>query len=259
MRIAVIGNSHLAAYQLGWHSIQEHYPGIQVIFFGSPTTSMRALRVESKSLVPTKDLVRQNLVWTSGGLDHVPGDFDAYVLVGMGVSLVHLMSLLKIHRPPSFYDPADKEQQLVSDRAFSCFMGATLGNSTGLMVLDKLKLITGAPVIYAPNPYPSTRLLHDITYQYYTDGPTRAMVCDFYKGFLPSLVRRGAVVFDQPFESVVDNMFTKDEFCRGSVKLKPGMSSLHRADDYFHMNAKFGRLSLEGLIGGYFGLPPPVG
>lgn len=256
MRIAVIGNSHLAAYKLGWRSMRSRYEGLRLTFFGSPTTSMRALKVESGCLVPTTELLHRNLEWTSEGLDRVAGDFDAYVLVGMGLSFVHLMAILRTHRPFSIYDPADPQQQLVSDAAFSSFMAATLGNSTGMILLDKLRQITRAPVVYAPNPYPSIGVLGDSKCGYYAHGTIRSEVFEFYKGFAPELVKRGCVLFNQPRDTVIDDLFTKEEYSKGSVKLKPGMNVQHDEQDHFHMNSDFGRVSIDGLMSTFFGVEP---
>lgn len=252
MRIAIIGNSHLAAYKLGWENIKLNYPNIECVFFGSPTTSMRALKVDSNTLVPTSDLVRENISWTSGGLDRISGDFDGYVLVGMGFSFVHLMAIIKSHRPKSVFDYKANDHQLISDAFFMSVMKATLHNSTGLNLVDKIKNITLAPLVYAPNPYPEIAILEDASYKYYLFDDLRSKIFNFYKQSFLHLADRGAVIFNQPEITTVDEMFTRHEYSQGSIKLKVGMASKHNDNDYFHMNADFGQLSLEGIFTKHF-------
>lgn len=252
MRIAMVGNSHLAAYKLAWENIRAAHPGLDITFFGSPTTSMRALAVENGALVPRTEILRENLAWTSEGSASIAGDFDAYVMIGMGFSFVHLMAILRTHRPASIFRATDA-QQLISEDALSSFMTATLGNCTGLSVVDKLRQITHAPIVYAPNPFPATGVLRDPDYEYYSYPETRSAIFAFYRQSRSELVRRGCFVFNQPDETVKDEMFTRDKFTQGAIKLKRGMKSVQKENDYFHMNAEFGRVSMEKLISGYLG------
>lgn len=254
LKIGVIGNSHLAAFRLGWDQISAEFPGVDPVFFGSPATSMRQMRVEGNALVPTSDLVRENLLWTSGGHDQIPGDMDAYILVGMGFSFIHLMALLQNHRLPEQDDPSNHGHQLISRDFFESAMKATLDNSNAVMIIRMMKSISRSPMFYAPNPYGTNEVLEDAAHDYYLDAAVRNRVFDFYSSSLDRLNHDECQVAPQPTETIADRMFTKIEFSRGSVKLKKGMASLHDGKDYFHMNATFGAVSLREILKNNLGL-----
>lgn len=249
MKIGVIGNSHIAAFKLGWEEIKAEYPGIDMTFFGSPTTSMRFFRVEDNCLLPTNDTLRENLRWTSGGYEHIPGGMDAYIAVGMGFSFVHLMDLLKNHRPPSEYDPSDASQQLISESFFHSAMEGTLKNSNALKLIAQIRQISAAPMVYVPNPYSTTDVLDSDRYRHFHSRPIRDRVFDYYRDGLNEMVSGASVrVIEQPDDTIADRMFTTSRYSKGSIKLKRGMSSPHNGDDYFHMNAAFGATSLRDVL-----------
>ncbi|NJC22633.1 hypothetical protein BJ994_001709 [Arthrobacter pigmenti] len=249
MKIGAIGNSHIAAFKLGWEEIKSEYPRIDITFFGSPTTSMRFFRVEDNCLVPTSNALRENLRWTSGGYEHIPGEMDAFITVGMGFSFVHLMDLLKNHRPPSEYDPLDDEQQLISESFFHTAMEGTLKNSNALKLIAQIRQISAAPMVYVPNPYGSTDVLNSDRYKHFHSWRIRNRVFGYYKAELSGMFSESSVrVIEQPEDTVANRMFTKSVYSKGSMKLKRGMSSPHNGDDCFHMNAAFGATSLRAVL-----------
>lgn len=249
MKIGVIGNSHLASFKLGWELIKENYPEIELIFFGSPTTSLRALEVKDGKLVPKTQLVKDNLIWTSGGLEVIPGDMDAYFCVGMGFSYIHLIALLKNHRVPRDFDGINSEIYLISDTFYESAMRGTLKNSVAIKVVSQIREISNAKIIYSPNPYGDISLLQSAEYNYFRFKETRELAFEFYKYNLEFMMKDfEAIPVEQPKETIIDKMFTSKIYSRGSVKLKKGMLTAHDENDYFHMNADFGARSLEGLM-----------
>jgi len=251
-KIAVLGNSHLSAFKLGWEIIKNDFPDLELTFFGSPTTSMRFFKVENNTLVPTTDKVLENIRWTSDGYDYIPGDMDAYILVGMGYSFIHLIDLWKNHRLFKYYNKDDESKQLISESFLEKSMEGTLRNSNALTLIDMLKKITTSPLVYAPNPYASINILQDGNYDYYHFDDLMKKAYDYYFKCADSLFLEREVFFAvQPESTIHDNMFTQDVFSRNSIKLKSGLDSKHASSDYFHMNAEFGAVSLRDIFLNY--------
>lgn len=249
MRIGVIGNSHLAAFKLGWEVVKSDYPSIELTFFGSPATSMRLLTVENGAIRPKNEMVAENLRWTSGGLDYISSAFDAYICVGMGFSFVHLVTLLRAHRLSCDYDPENEDQQLISEGFLQRAMEGTLWKSDAAQVIQQVKQISKEPIYYAPNPFGSAEVLQSPEYDYFALEKTRNRAFDFYRKSLQEMPPKwGVTVFPQPEETVVERMFTKPEYSKGSIKLKRGMKSAHKGDDFFHMNSDFGVVSLREIL-----------
>lgn len=244
--IGVIGNSHAAAYKLGWEQLKGDYPQISLRFYGATGAKLSALRVRKGALVTDSEDLKASLVWTSGGQDHIPGSFDAYIVVGLGFSFAPLMRVLRAHRPPAFFDP-QSDHHLISEDCFEQAMDARLKGSVAVTTLDKLKRVTDAPVIFAPNPYPTKGVLASPEADYWACIPARERVFDFYCAALDQL-RSHCQVQEQPAYTIEERMFTRENYTAGSVRLKEGMSRLHPAGDYEHMNAEFGACALKEIL-----------
>ncbi|CAI3967585.1 MAG: hypothetical protein Altm2KO_20290 [Alteromonas macleodii] len=249
MKIGVIGNSHLAAFKLGWSEIRNQYPDLELTFFGSPASSMRFFKVENGCLTPTKTDLADNLSWTSDGMRHIPGDMDAYILVGMGFSLVHMLALLKEHRTFEYFKDCEGDKQLISDSFLLAALDGILNNSNAIQIIKLLQEISTAPIAYSPNPLPADSVLGDTEYDYYHLAGLLDKCYSHYINGCSSLFSESAVIFaHQPPCTIVDKMFTSQNYSKGSVKLKRGMQSIHNSNDHFHMNAEFGALSLQDLF-----------
>jgi hypothetical protein len=247
MKIGVIGNSHLAAFKLGWDILDSKHPDLTLTFFGSPATTMRNFRCEGNELIPTTELLKSNLIWTSGGHDRITGDMDAYIVIGMGFSFVHCISLFKSHRPFGYYNAIDESQSLISESFFHAAMENTLRNSNALMIIEMLKIISSAPILYVPNPFSTKQVLLNGKYPQYNDSKICKRVFEFYNDALVNMLKN-VQVYPQPIDTITDQMFTKEKFSRGSIKLKKGLSSVHNEDDFFHMNVDFGVISLSEIL-----------
>jgi hypothetical protein len=128
-------------------------------------------------------------------------------------------------------------------------MEATLKKSVALRVISQLRELTTVPIYYAPNPYGSILVLDSKMHTHFRLEWMRKHAFCFYKNCIEDIFTRlNVIFFEQPADTIINEMFTKNEYSRGSVKLKLGMSSFHRDDDYFHMNAEFGAHSLRDIL-----------
>lgn len=252
IKIAVLGNSHLAAFKLGWEIIKEDFPNFELTFFGSPTTSMRFFKVDDDKLVPTNTTTLENIRWTSNGYEYIPGNMDAYILVGMGYSFVHLMDLVKNHRLLQDYDKNDETKQLISENFLNMAMSETLQKSNAITLIDMLQHITKSPLIYTPNPYASEDILNDVKFDYYHLNSYLEMAYNCYLKNIDNLFcERKTTFVKQPEGTITNKIFTKEIFSKNSVKLKHGLNNKHEESDHFHMNAEFGAISLRDIFLNY--------
>lgn len=244
--IGVVGNSHIAAYKLGWERLKDGHPGIDLTFFGATGRKMGALRVQDGALVPGTEQLKASLKWTSGGQDRIRGGFDAYLVVGMGFSFPLAMRILRTHRPPSLFCPY-ADRQLISEE---CLRQATRGllmQSIAVRTLRKLRTITDAPIVYVPNPYPTKLVLASPEAGYWGCVPVRQQVFRWYRETLEELGTTCRVM-EQPESTIEDGMFTRELFSVGSVRLTQDLDERHPDDDYGHMNGEFGACVLERIF-----------
>lgn len=245
-RIALIGNSHAAAFKAGWDAIAGDYPDVELVFFASPASSMRLLKVENGAIVPRREDIQKAFVWTSGGLDRIPGDMDAYILVGMSFSFPHLVALMSAHRPPDAYEP-DGDHQLVSEVVFEAAMNGVLRGSGASANIDRVRAISAAPIYYAPNPYSAETVLNNEAYAYWRKEATCERIFGFYRKAVDEL-REKCVVIEQPADTVTKRYFTLAEHARNAPKLREGAPANYADDDHGHMNGAFGARHLRAIL-----------
>jgi hypothetical protein len=216
-------------------------------FFGATRSLLRGIRAKDGALVATSERLRDDLTWTSGGLDHIPGDFDAYVVVGGGISFALMLATLRTHCPVHLCETADVgNAQLISDALFLEGLRDMVERSAANRVITELRSITKAPIAMAPCPYVTKAVLSHPRYAYWRSERARQCVFTSYHQLLDDFQTRCTIAL-QPEETVEERMFTRDEYARGSVKLKKGLPA-HDDDDYHHMNANFGALCLSNIF-----------
>jgi hypothetical protein len=205
---------------------------------------MKGLVVEGDTLAPSSDKLRASIMATSGGLDRIESNYDAYVLVGMGYSFALLMANFSHHRTAKDWD--DKSgSHLISTSFVGKAFDEALASSAAILNIARLRQITKSPLLLVPAPLPAKSVLQRPGYEYWNIEAAVEMTFDFYKS---ALEKAPCPVVVQPPHTVEDRMFTRDEFSRGAVKISGDRESLHRDDDHHHMNPKFGAESLHEIL-----------
>ena len=74
-----------------------------------------------------------------------------------------------------------------------------------------------------------------------------AMCADFAQG--------DHIVFEQPAQTRISGIFTRQEYGRGSVRLTKNFNVAHPENDYLHMNADYGVLVVRQILDRASGLP----
>jgi hypothetical protein len=250
-RVCIIGNSHLAAWKLGWDRLREGAKDFDVTFFGSPRNTMHALSVQEGRLVPTLPELQNSLVFTSGGTGEiVAADYDLFCLVGLGYGARWIVDLHRDHRAES-HGCRVGTFTLVSDACFEAAIRGTFSDMLALQTYRKLREITAAPVVLAPHPLPSLDIMSSEDPQephwrvVAEAGDDRSVV------ELMDRVNRGwqgLRILPQPADTLAQPLFTQPRFSLGSVRLSQGFQHKHPESDHFHMNADYGAICMEALM-----------
>jgi hypothetical protein len=243
MMIACIGNSHLAAFKLGWAQICGLHKGVHIDFFGAAASAMRYLEVDGDRLVPTTEDTRQQMINT-GGKDEIRNDYDAYILVGMGLGIVHLVNAYRFHRPANLFDG---ETQVVSDDFVAKLRIHLIDRSAAVLNLRRLRKISNAPMFVALNPYPTSDVLRLPGFEVWNNLPVIAD-CQHYLGNILQRECRHATVIEQPEITLASKYLTKPEYTRNAELLKGAGTRAANAGDPWHMNAAYGAIMLGSIL-----------
>jgi hypothetical protein len=251
MRIAVFGNSHLAALKKAWDEEGESaHGGMTLTFFGSHRDELKLIRAAGDGLLTVDDeAVRKTLSMTSQ-LDTSEirlAPFDCiflYALVRRNWAVRIGAALLQYR----------KSVGMVSSGLLQAMMMDQFRDSVLFHMLGVLRVAAKAPIIVAPQPYLSREAfgsepwskdapgLDSQEWQFVVD------LCKSYEQLLRQEVSgRGALYLPQPEQTIVDRCFTRPDYSHGSVRLSAGLDIAHGSKDFDHMNSAYGALVLRDL------------
>jgi hypothetical protein len=235
MRIAVLGDSHVAALKSAWQAMAGDHPGTTFTFFASRSDGLSALKAEGAALVAGNATLRGHLRFTSGGLDSiVPGDFDLAVIYG----LRFLMS----GDDDGTYSTAVRAAAL-GDRFATCL---------ALVTLRKLRGISDIPCIVGPSP---PTVSPDAAAPPLAAEDLAPVELALQSGVLDALQ---ATLVGPPLAALVQPLNTDRRFVDQALTLAVGDDrdgARTRARNQRHMNADYGRLWLLALFDRLQALP----
>ncbi|ACP22396.1 hypothetical protein, Rkp3_015 (plasmid) [Sinorhizobium fredii NGR234] len=237
IRIACLGNSHNAAFKLGWDEIKSSYPNVTIDFFSGAANAMKQLEVRQGRIFPTTEAVREMFV-AYGGQESIASDYDIYVLVGMGFGLVPLMALFAKHRPLHFYSAAG-DTHLISDTLLDEARQTLIEGSPAIKCLDLVKKIAGdTPIFMVPNPFPSADITERQSTSYWLDEN----LLDDCNRYLDRAISRltGVNYIPQPEATLASTYLTKSHYAKEARLLKARWTRPTNDGDPYHMNSAYG-------------------
>lgn len=232
MKVAVIGNSHIACIKQAWDEATTQYPEVTLCFFGSNANTMESVTARDGVLLPGSEHVARSWEITSGGEKVVVlSDYDHVIVHG----IVPFMTWWgRLHR-----------WFLNNGRVSSGFRRATFrsGHPLTERVLDALDQLEHANVLLTPRPSPAVQS-QDAEPVKDTDF---GALSDFIENGFKDL---GYAFLPQPAETVTRSFNTYSRYNEGAIGLgrDPRKSRQAPAGDRNHMNLAYGEVWLKQVI-----------
>jgi hypothetical protein len=246
MRLCLIGNSHLACLKLGWDAIGPRYLGVAPTWFAAG--GKFDLRVEFRCLIPTTGRVKNSFAMTTGGETVIdPLRYDAFVLCGLLLSIRRAVHLAINHKPHNLENI--EAQHLVSDELFKIALMAEFEKTPALIFARMLRSLTDRKIILFPVPMPSERIAdRRKPFAPFQNQAACERLATLFRDAVAALAESVTVdVTWQPHATITKDIFTLHEFSEGSARLLS--NRLHAENDLAHMNAAFGALAMEHILG----------
>ncbi len=238
-RVCVFGDSHIAALKAGWTSIANEFQGIELVFFGASRQRMEDIAIEDNALVVTSQPLRMLFERTSGGLSRVAGDFDAYILCGLGATARKILPLIRSYSSEG--QPLGKSIPL-SDACYRACLLGIMHETVMAGILAKFRQLTCAPIVVLAAPLPKPRPYFDALA---AAGEDR-VIAQFFVSVLAEIAEKhGAHFVPQPQETLQTSALTTNPgYFQGAVRLFEG------PDDETHANADYGAIVLRAALQG---------
>lgn len=255
IRLCVIGNSHMAAYKLGWDALSaaEDPAGkaISPTFFGAPRDGIRHMKQESGRIVPTRKDIADGFERMSKGQREIRlAEYDAFLLVGLNVSIKRILRFYKTH---SWYGLApDPGRTLVPVHFAQDFLAERYSDTLLVETAAKVREGTNAPIIAVAEPFWASWVREDSgdkpDYGWdavIRNGDAERLGVMFHQSVAAAL-DGNAVFVPQAPETVADGIMTRAEFNKEASRLISGEGG---GTDAAHMNGEFGRTMWQLIAG----------
>jgi hypothetical protein len=221
MRICIFGNSHVAALQDGWDDMHRSYGRVSLEFCASGRLSLQFLRLDQGRLLTDNADVKKSLLLTCGREEVVLGDYDLFLIYGIGFKAPELDLRLSAQA---------KEAASVD----------SMNESINMKLCRLVRQGTTAPIYISPRPQ---------------EARPSAFPCLPYDEVLlrmrKALPVDLATIFGQPAETLVDGWQTGGKYLL-SAGLQQSGRGMWREDpimhDKVHMNRLYGRIFLTHFL-----------
>jgi hypothetical protein len=234
MKIALIGNSHLAALKLGWPSPSPH----EATFFSSPSGSLRSLKVQDDFIFSDDEKTAKFLALSSNGVKHIaPREYDYIFLVGNGTGAQRFVALQRKCRT---FDNKKSALPLVSRAVWNEASKSATSHGYVQRIITMIRSVSNVPILVIPDPMPSERITSCPNEGYIWAGELGVEAAAKARMQINGLVCDGIDALSQPEVTLAAPHLTKSSFSDESRKLES--DRFHPEDEYFHMNHLYGQI-----------------
>jgi hypothetical protein len=233
MRLCILGNSHISALKRAWDTAPRG-AGVTATFFGSTSQMARFVELHGGALRPTVPTLRAYFLKTAGQVKVRVADYDAFVLVGLGLGPVNTAKAYETHRLPEHCGDTHRP---VSRAALDQAAYDMLNRMAARLLVKLIRRASpGMPIVLVPEPYPCAGAGE--SEPWWADPSVRATLLDAFNLALARLADDLRVdLAPQPAETM-DNGFTAARFGIGAIDAL--MDFEYRDSDYRHMNDAYG-------------------
>jgi hypothetical protein len=257
MRVCILGNSHVAALRAAWGQQPDRWPGLHPSFVAAPRSLLQHMAVLDGTLVPTDATTRAALQRLCGQTEVTLAAQDAFVIVGLSVTLATALQPYRDARWPGlpsldqWPDLHSLPHRFVSAEAAQAIVSDMLHRRLGVQLVQRLRAATPCPIYLIPQPRssdmilkhrsPATRL-HRIAIG---NGDGAAIAGLFDRSLAMTLAAAGAQLLPQPAPTIRQHLLTDHRFMAGPERLEP----VHEQDtpDTNHANALYGAVVLDQI------------
>lgn len=242
-RLCAIGNSHLAALRGAW-DLGNQPPGLQATWFGAMRDGIARLRLVDGALRANTPDLADSLAWTSGGRrEIVLGDYDAFLLVGLGLSFTSLARLYGANRTPAQSQEL-RVRRLVSSAVFDAATTGLVRDSLSLSLARIIRRVTPAPILVLADPLPGEIAAHGKEASLWTHLAANADGADLMRRFHNTAEKEassaGAIFLPQPDATRAAPPFSHDRLRRGAVRMRATGDTPFEDEDPGHMGPEYG-------------------
>lgn len=252
-RLAIIGNSHVAAFREGWTLIEREHPGTRIEFFALPNAHLGRLSLDANKrlgLAETGEArLRELTIAVNGRLTIDLGASDHVLWVGYYWPFEALSKLMAEFSIDGLRE-SPRAPRALSRPAFDAVCD---GLAEAVLPGEGWRGWRAPRLTLNVRALPAESCLGDArpAFRYWRAAAQHpegagAVAAAFLDRFKQALVGHGIGLLRQPEETLAASGLTATDYSRGSHRLMGGLP--HPDSDHVHMNARYGALCLRRLL-----------
>lgn len=240
-RICLIGDSHLGAVKLGWDVVKSEFDGADLIFFVAPGRMMD-LALSNGSITAATEQLGQKFRRSSRGKFAIEGDYDGYIVQGLGLMAKRVLPLYENCRAESH---APDGRQPLSDECFQQACYGLLRETRAVRTVALLRKITDAPVGLVAAPMSSLSQPEADVALIEKNGDDAEVARAFSVAATRLSMDLKVSLFLQPPDTLASPLRTNPMYSRSA--LIRAESEIDRSD-YTHMNPAYGTIIVRQVF-----------
>lgn len=249
MRICLIGNSHLGPVAAASSRRMQEAPQMRLGHYIDRTYGKVPIHLTAQDRVETMSSFRLEEGMNISTTVSVP-DWDAFVVVGLGFSLIRLVEKWSIFQPD--YLSARMGTHLLVPELVDGYDNESMDSTKALDLIGKLRSLTDKPISLVPGPMPAAWVTKRTGGRFdsflpFVDPRNRAFLLLQFEKQIERLQAKSVRVIRPPADALIDGMWTRNELCLGQPSdASPG--SFYARGDFYHMNRMYGDMVSKEIV-----------
>jgi len=249
-RICIIGDSHAGAFKLGWESIKNEFPSVEVTFLAIARGKMKHLKNEGTRLYFDRPNLIERIEMLGFSAEIDVSEYDLFLVVGMMEPLHPLILFQREHALPG--QPDNSKRQHVSEEMYIDAWQEQFRSTPMNNVLSKLQTsgIKKSYVIFKPlisnEIIEQNRTASRIYTELMNDAADNNRIWSLIERSMKGVLGENTYI-PQPAETTVGGLLTQAQYSAGSTRLRSDEEQ-HDDEDIKHMNGEYGAVCLRNAL-----------
>ena len=247
-KIAIVGNSHVAALKMGWDLIEKDYPHLDIVFFASVGKAAQDRELKGKvfGFLNPKPAPNEIVFGNHSERSINLAEYD-HVLRVAEPKKESLLSVVLVDTVVDGW-PKDGREHHMSQSAFEALVEHTAKQQ---LVSPDWRNWSSPKVTSCPAPYPDERCMNHEHPARIARWRVLALRPDellwlremYFEKHRAWAEKHNIGLLVQPKETIAENGLTKKSYSEGSFRMDA--DKMETSEEHIHMNAEFGKLMLE--------------